>query len=734
MIKNFKPRLYQETILGTCAYHNTLVILPTGMGKTAIAMMLAVQRLKQYPNSKILFLAPTKPLVEQHLTTFANGLEIELEKLAVFTGFIKPEKREELWKKAQIIFSTPQGLENDIINERVNLKEVSLLIFDEAHRAVGDYAYNFVAKQYNKRADFPRILGLTASPGSDMEKISEICKNLYIEEMEVRTEQDPDVKPYIQDVKITWIKVELPKSFNHIQKHIKDCYRSKLKSMSKLGYLSSFHTNSMSKTDLLKLQAGLHGQISKGDKSFEILKSVSLAAEALKVQHALELLESQGITPLYLYLEKLQEESAKTKTKALKNLVKDLNFRSALIKTRQMYEAGVEHPKLPELKKIIEEEVKDQGVKIIIFNQFRDTASKLEKELNEIRGVNAKIFVGQAKRGMTGLSQKKQKEILDEFRNNEFNTLIATSVAEEGIDIPKVDVVIFYEPIPSAIRHIQRRGRTGRLEKGKVIVLMTKNTRDEGYKWSAHHKEKRMYRTIEELKKKMNGFELKNEQTLEKFIPESNVKIFADDREKSSGVIKELVDLGIKINLKRLNMGDYILSSRVGVEYKTVQDFVDSIIDGRLLEQLKDLKQNFERPLIIIEGIDDIYSQRKIHPNAIRGMLANITISYGIPVLYSKNFKDTAAILAVIAKREQDDRFKDIPLHFKKPLSLKAQQEYIVSSLPGIGTSLAKPLLKEFGSVKRVVNADEDRLKKVEKIGEKKAKEIRKVLDEDYKF
>ncbi|MBD3310622.1 DEAD/DEAH box helicase, partial [Candidatus Woesearchaeota archaeon] len=205
MLKGFEPRLYQETILATAADHNTLVVLPTGMGKTAIGFMLAVNRLKRFPGSKILMLAPTKPLAEQHMNSFRKVMDLPKERFALFTGQISPEKREELWKDAQLIFSTPQGMENDVISSRIDLGDVSLLIFDEAHRTVGDYAYVFIAKQYARKARYPRILGLTASPGSDLEKIKEVARNLHAEEIEVRTDSDPDVKPYIQDIRIEWV-------------------------------------------------------------------------------------------------------------------------------------------------------------------------------------------------------------------------------------------------------------------------------------------------------------------------------------------------------------------------------------------------------------------------------------------------------------------------------------------------------------------------------------------------
>ncbi|MFC1754294.1 DEAD/DEAH box helicase [Thermoproteota archaeon] len=740
MLKDFKPRLYQETILNSCSMGNTLVVLPTGMGKTSIAFMLAIQRLKNFPKSKILFLAPTKPLVEQHKTTFIKYTTLPEQGMEVFTGTVSPEKRAELWKRSRVIFSTPQGLENDIISDRISLKEVSLLIFDEAHRAVGDYAYNFIAKQYEKKASYPKILGLTASPGSESEKINEVCTNLFIDSVEIRSSQDPDVKPYIQEVKLSWHKVDLPESFKGIQKYLNDCFKSKITEMYKYGFLKK--TRFISKTDLLKMQGKLHSEMSKGNKDFQVFKSISLTAEAMKVQHALELLETQGITPLYNYLERLREESLKTTTKAVKNLVADANFKSAFIKTKNMYDVGIEHPKLEALKKIIEKEVRED-LKVLIFTQFRDSASSIEKELNEINGINAKIFVGQAKKRGTGLSQKQQKELVEQFSNNEFNVMVATSVAEEGLDIPKVDIVIFYEPIPSAIRHIQRRGRTGRLERGEVIVLMAKGTRDEGYKWSAYHKEKRMHRTLKGMKNNFNGNGLAERNVTKKedlrgFVdnkPEdNNIKIFVDDREKGNGIVKDLVDQNIKVNMKRLGVGDYILSSRCAVEYKKVPDFVDSIIDGRLLQQAKDLKQNYERPLIIVEGTEDIYSQRKIQPNAIRGMLATIAVSYGIPILQTKTFKESSALIAAIAKREQEENQKDFNLHKdRKPLTSKEQQEYIISSLPGVGPALAKPLLKEFSTVKDIINASEDELKNVDKIGDKKAKEIQEILNKEYK-
>jgi len=444
-------------------------------------------------------------------------------------------------------------------------------------------------------------------------------------------------------------------------------------------------------------------------------------------------LETQGVIPLYKYMSKFNNDASTTKVKAVKNIVKDLNFRSAFVKVSKLHEEKVEHPKLIELQKIVEKEIKDSDKKIIVFNQYRDNAVDVVEKLNNIENVNAKLFVGQLKKGGTGLSQKEQKGVLDEFREGKFNVLVATSIGEQGLDIPQVDTVIFYEPIPSAIRQIQRRGRTGRHGEGKVIVLVTKNTMDEGYRWSAHHKEKRMYRNLENLKKKLTLFLNTKEEKITNYVKSDKIKIFADFREKGSGIIKELIEMDVELKLEALPAADYILSSRVGVEYKTVEDFIQSIIDGRLLQQIKSLKNNFERPLLIIDGVEDIYSVRNVHANAIRGMLAAITVSYGVPILYTKNFKDTAQLLNIIAKREQEETGKDFSLHpQKKAMSIKEQQEYIISSLPGVGSLLSKPLLKHFKSVKNIINAEQKELEKVEKIGKKKAEKIKDIVDREY--
>lgn len=728
MLVDLAPRLYQETILASCAQKNSLVVLPTGMGKSIIFVMLAAQRLIAFPSSKVLILAPTKPLAEQHVKTLKRFLDVE--GIFLFTGDVKADDRAKLFETARVIVSTPQGVENDVISKRIDLSGVSLLVFDEAHRAVKDYSYVWLAKHYMQSAKYPRILGLTASPGSNKEKIQEVCSNLFVEGIEVRSAEDPDVAPYIQKVNTRYLEVDLPSKLVEILNYFKLVQKSRVDQLKELGVSSP----AQSRGDLLKLQGQLRGELAMGgEKKFQVMKCISVCAEIMKLQHAIELLESQGVDSLSLYMDKMQSDANKGASKAVKNLMIDSNMRAAHILIESAIADGVVHPKLILLKELVLKNLK-QGTKFIIFNQYRDNAKKIVEALNGLDGISAQLFVGQAKKSGTGLSQKQQKKMIEDFAAGQFNAIVMTSVGEEGLDIPAVDYVIFYEPVPSAIRHIQRRGRTGRLEKGEVYILITKGTRDEIYRWSAHHKEKRMYSALQTMKKEI-VFHTPEQVTLDQFEGERKIKILADHREKKTRVIKHFIDSGIEVELAALDVADYILSEDVGVEFKTVEDFVNSLVDGRLLEQIKDLKYNFKRPLIILEGEDDLFAVRNIHPNSIRGMLATITVTFGIPIITTRNSLESAEMMLMIAKREQGDRsLKSYsPNPTRRGVSLEEQQIHFVAALPDIGEKLAKELLEKFNSPIDIVNASVDDLKNVDKIGEGKAKKIRELLDHLHK-
>jgi Fanconi anemia group M protein len=241
-------------------------------------------------------------------------------------------------------------------------------------------------------------------------------------------------------------------------------------------------------------------------RDFTAIQGIMLTAQSIKIMHALELLETQTLRGLFSYMSDLKKQAEEKKSKAVQILVNSGEFAAAILSLKRLLDKGVEHPKIEEISRLIELEFKSNpNSKIIIFSQYRDTSLLISEKINKIPGIKSTIFIGQAKKKNLGLNQKEQRQIIEKFRSGELNVICATSIGEEGLDIPEVSAVIFYEPIPSAIRKIQRAGRTARLSKGKLIILVTKETRDEINHFASIAREKKMYRLIEEVKRELKN-------------------------------------------------------------------------------------------------------------------------------------------------------------------------------------------------------------------------------------
>ena len=716
-------RLYQQTILNSAINQNTLVVLPTGLGKTHIAIALSAARLKE--NSKILVLAPTKPLILQHMQTFSEFFE-PADKLALLTGEVSPNERKILWNDSKIIFSTPQTIRNDIIYGQIKLTDVSLIVFDEAHRAIGDYAYVFIAENYAKTAPNSKILALTASPGSEEYKINDVCKNLFIDKIEYRSRDDSEVKDYVKEIEIHYKSVELPDEIIAIKSRLERALQFRIDKLHRYGFLTN-KSAIITKKALLHLQLTLRNQYRK--KNFAVARGISVCASVIKLKHMLGLAESESLTALNEYFENLLEISKTTKTKAVKELVGDFNVNAAHILTLNALENNIEHPKLNLLKTIIEEQINLKPTsKILVFTEYRANIPKILDTLSPIK-MDAHYFIGQGKKGM---NQKTQADVIGKFREGYLNCLVCTSVAEEGLDIPQVDLIIFYTPVPSAIKNIQRRGRTGRQESGKTIILVAKDTADQRYVYISQRKEKKMKSIIENMS---DTKPTSPEINLNQYVTnDSSLLVFADSREHGS-VIDRLFKNGINVKVGQLKAGDFIISEDVGVERKTTDDFVNSLVDKRLFEQAQKLKQNFVRPLYIIEGnFENLFSVRNVDSKAILGALTSLILDWQVPLLFSRNPEETADIITNLAKREQVDNKKLVSVRSgQKPKILTEQQQYFIEGLPNIGPTAARNLLKHFTTPKKILNASTDELKEVDGIGKILAEQIRKLLDEEYK-
>lgn len=763
-------RDYQVAIAAEAVKRNTLVILPTGLGKTVIALLVAAERSLR-ARGKIVILAPTKPLVEQHATflreAFLRG------PVAIFTGETPPEDRELAWREAEVIASTPQVVQNDLIAGRISLADVALVVFDEAHRATGGYAYGFIAERYHDERPDGLALGITASPGADAQKIQDVCAALGIRGVEARTESDPDTAPYLQDVGVEWKEVAVPETVRQISALLNEMLDERMQGLRATG---AYRLPYVSKKELLATAGRVQAQLKQPDlpNASDLYRALSLQAAALKVSHAVELAETQGLGALAHYLDKL----ASDESKAAKAILAD----ARLLEVRRLAdERKVEHPKLRQVAVILRQEMaRKPDAKCLVFTNYRDTAEVLVRELAKVDGLRPAKFTGQASRGEDdrGLSQKKQIEMLDRFKAGEHNVLVATSVAEEGLDIPAMDLVVMYEPVASEIRSIQRRGRTGRNRAGRVVVLITKGTHDEIYHWAGRAKEKKMRAEIQKLKQigafgAVNASESSREwegmfraagdpqarfvaprtalptapppnplvnrepplgtfaSASERAKPEKAV-VVVDHREFASAVAKELSRLDVIVRPESLAVADYVLSDRIAVERKETDDFASSLIDGRLFAQARALRDSYSGALFVVEG-ENLFTARKISADAIYSTIASLAAEFRVTVLHTKDARETAVLLAAIAKREQLKEKRAIALRSEKgAMSDDERLRFIVEGLPGVSAVLARRLLAKFGSIRELARASIDELREVDGVGEVTAAEIHRVLNSVY--
>ncbi|MCE4617416.1 MAG: helix-hairpin-helix domain-containing protein [Desulfurococcales archaeon] len=208
---------------------------------------------------------------------------------------------------------------------------------------------------------------------------------------------------------------------------------------------------------------------------------------------------------------------------------------------------------------------------------------------------------------------------------------------------------------------------------------------------------------------------------------EKKIRVIADLRERNTSVTKYLEEM-VMVEYKQLTVGDYIISDDIAIERKSASDFVKSLFDGRLFDQAKRLSEAYLTPIMIIEG--DLNKISKRFRNQARAALISLTLDYGIKIIYSQDPRETAEILAYLARKVFYSRGGQRILVHKKPKlsSISEWQLYIVQSLPNIGPKLAVRLLEMFGSVEKIFTASISELSRIPGIGEKRALYIRKIL------
>ncbi|MBY9000124.1 MAG: DEAD/DEAH box helicase family protein [Candidatus Heimdallarchaeota archaeon] len=771
-----EARLYQQTLFASCVKENSLVILPTGLGKTILFLMLAAHRIQKFPGGKVVFCAPTKPLLDQHEQTTRDCLNIDSDKIIQISGQTDPSKRKQIWEEGQVFICTPQTIQNDIIQRRIKLEDIVFICLDEAHKTVGDHSYVFIAEQYNLKAKNPLLLGITASPGANIERIEEVQENLKAFNVEMRDESSDDVKQYIHEIQENWEIIPLSKEFGVIISTLNDFFKIILDGLKELGIIDSAAPRNNPRRELLKLRGKVNEKYSKSpdEDRTEFFTAMALVGNSIRISHAVELIETQGIPSLNKYLEnQINEIKFGRGSRALKNMMFSDEMKRVVEAVHKLSEEKIIHPKIERLKEVIVEEVtRNDNNRILIFSHFRATAKIISEEINKIDGINAHWFVGQSSmKGDKGLSQKKQIEIMQEFRDGIYNVLVSTSVAEEGLDIGECELVVFYDAVPSAIRLIQRKGRTGRRKEGKVVMLIAEGTRDETYMWASKRQVQKMKRIVKQLEKtspsknkkkkeQQKGIldylgeaekevsqkqetEIEHEEEvpiIEGAIEEDievededkgKIKIICDSRERNTTVIKELMRKDVVLGFERLEMGDYICSDQVVIERKTQDDFVKSIMDKRLFSQTKILVENCAKPVLLLEGELNLHGS-SLHPHALSGALTSLITDFRIPIIHTKDQRETAEILYAFAKREQVERKRRVSIGKRKGLGLQIQLEEAISALPHVDHKISRRLLKHFGSFREIIAANREDFFDIKGVGEKIASDIIDFIYADY--
>jgi Fanconi anemia group M protein len=858
-----EARAYQLSALDHCLSASTLLVLPTGMGKTPIEVMVLAERLRN-PGGRGIMLAPTNALVNQHLADLKNLLNLpEGEEIVSLTGSITPKKRQGIWDSAKIVVATPQVVRNDVQNGITRLDDVALLIVDEAHRATGNHAMAQVGDLFAEQQPNGLVIAATASPGHIEAEINEVCERLRIVNIHARPKGDALLAPYATGLEVNDVLVEVPDELRILAKPLEIWLNRIVERLRRLGFYT--RQGHITAGGLQEAQQRISVSIGKGESfGYRAAKDNGIA---MRLNNIISSILCQGVAATREALSRIGK-GGKDEKKSAKEFAADSRIHQLKETLATMDEC---HNKVTMVRRMVRRQLKESPEsRIIVFANFRDTVEEITRILSDIDGAKPQRFVGQASRdGSSGMSQKVQLESLDSFRTGESNVLVATSVGEEGLDVPNADLVIFYEPVGSEIRTIQRRGRTGRQRAGTVHVLIAKGTRDEGARASAKYREERMFRSIQQVRRKRGGapirreganlesFTLENGDSAANFLkiesarlapeiddtveptlvvvetqikpevkpkdlarrmrpsgqigldaypseskttrlideapimeagelvqtirgdtppPEGDgVVVSIDHREGKSALAARLRQEGLTVEVVNLPVGDVRITDRILIERKSTRDFVDSLLDGRLLDQATRLVSAAPRALLVLEG-SDLFQHRAVSGQAIMGALATLTLDYGLPVVTSSDTAETARFIAVSARRETkmlehlsttaQDRLRatehpdlvsnteennaivdaniaadgvfDLTAPIldatKGPLSEAKQREMhgitrsMLEQVPGIGPALASRILERWPTMAALANATDEEIVQVPGLSVNLAQEIVRIL------
>ena len=845
LTEGVEARGYQMEAVETALSGSTMVVMPTGFGKSAVEWMVMAHHLTGA--GKILLLAPTVALLAQHQRMILAHLNVSEEEVVMFTGQTAPAKRPDLWERGTVLLATAPVVRNDAASGAIDLGDLSLVVVDEAHHARGQHAYAQVADLVRSTAPHASVLGATASPGTSRDVILEVERRLNVERWSVHAREDPGLAPYAVDLSVASEHLALPETLLHLIAPLAEEERAVADRLRRQGYLAD--TGYLTASMLDGAQRKASASIARRDRrGYEAARSVS---DLRRLHLLLDLLRCQGMEVAKAFLDRQAAKGGEERKK-----VSRLLDRPAVRHLRESLETVPElHPKPHAVERLLETRHREkEGTKTLVFTEYRDTVDRLVERLSLSEHLTPIPFVGQSKAGeRRGMTQKEQVAQIDAFRRGDANVLIATSVGEEGLDIPAADLVVFYEPVASAVRAIQRRGRTGRHTEGEVVMLVAEGTRDEHMLRASAARERRMMDHLRRLGRtrrlhdygtdedrlaafevnidgitmaasefvtmererlrpvappppsepqppmpavpvrqpgqvrpeerrhpeqaSLFGWEKPPEQPVIAARPkptqsgssvvldgretstgldaQGHMEIVLDRREASSTLAAGLRARGIRPVFRHLVTGDVRIGPRLLLERKTAKDLHASVRDGRLLRQVHRLAAAAPRAGLLLETGTGL--EGGTHPNAVHGALAWMAFDLGLSVICVRDASESAAFLALAARREMAWLDALESAHSGKPLdeaqgalqaaqrALEAEDEggemnqrwtaasrrrrsALLEAIEGIGPVTATALAEAFESIAAVANASVEELAEASGIGPGRAAEVHRAM------
>lgn len=794
-LDQFEPRVYQQVMFAVAAEKNSLIVLPTGTGKTLIAMMLAKYVLGKTAaqDVKVLIMAPTRPLVAQLAEEFGKYLQC-----AVFraTGTTNAEKRDIGYVKHTIICGTPQTIEKDLVRGTLNAAPIGLIIYDEAHRAVGSYAYVNVAKFLSNAAAGARSIGLTASPGSNKRKLAEIMGNLRLEHLEIRGSDDPDIVGYVAPCVMTWRTVPLDRHLVKILSVLKRKHWQQVKYLVGKGVLKE-----REKFSRARLKAYAQRAESRSRPGEQTLLTVYTSAH---LSHLIELLETQGVAAGARFLRDQARKVASNAigTASARALLTDPQLRDAFRDLINMERESAVHPKFKTVLQVLSEaglSIHDfepaaskhrpflqEDSKILVFTNYRATAIELAEFFRK-HDVKAQHFIGQQNKvDEPGMTHRIQKETLENFRKHKIQLLTATSVIEEGLDVAECDLVIMYDAVPSAIRQIQRRGRTARKRVGRVVGLIAQNTRDEVYRRIAERNEQGIYSVLRNGKRPMFKNDRPNNQPAggqqsqiepqlesaanlstqiesnasagkgrehsaiaynqtdrgrESVEPATGFSVVRATRkatltirtaERSSSVTRRLlVAERLRILFSDKLSVPFAAKPDVGIIVVNSRELPMWISDGRLFADARIAVEEYDHRFLLIIGSE---RSEVVSADAIFAALAAMSLNHGFSIVQLRNSKEATQFITHLAeKRFNAEATFNGAFRSRKKKTMDQRLIQALSAIPNVNTAIAENLLVHFGTISEVAAADRTSLCDVSKVGTAKSAEISAFMHHRYK-